>query len=42
MLGLAAILSLPHDVIDPYQPDRQIHLVYPILIDLITGSGIGQ
>ncbi len=26
VLGLAAILSLPHDVIAPYQPDQQIDL----------------
>ena len=34
--------GLPHDVIDPHQPDQQIELVYPILIDLITGSSAGQ
>ena len=33
--------GLPHDVIDPNQPDQQIDLVYPILIDLIEGSGAG-
>jgi hypothetical protein len=34
--------SLSHDVIDPYQPKQQIDPVYPILIELITGSDAGQ
>ena len=34
----AAELNLPHDVVDPRQPDAQVELVYPTLIDLITGS----
>ena len=34
--------GLPHDVIDRYQPDQQIDRVYPLLIDLITGSDAGQ
>lgn len=33
--------GLPHDVIDPRQPDQQIDLVYPILIDLITNGNGG-
>ncbi|HSG18621.1 MAG TPA: alpha/beta fold hydrolase [Anaerolineae bacterium] len=33
-----AELNLPHDVVDPRQPDARTELVYPILIDLITGS----
>ncbi len=34
--------GLPHDIIDPNQPDQQIGLVYPILIDLITGSKVDR
>ena len=30
-----ASLNLPHDLIDPTQPDQQIDVVYPRLIDLI-------
>ena len=29
-------LGLPHDVIDPTQPDQHIDIVYPQLIDLMT------
>lgn len=29
-------LGLGHDLIDPHQPDQQIELVYPVLIDLVT------
>ena len=28
-------LKLPHDLIDPTQPDQQIDIVYPCLVDLI-------
>jgi carboxylesterase len=30
-------LGLNHDLIDPQQPDQKIHLVYPIILNLITG-----
>lgn len=33
-----AELNLPHDLVDPRQPDAQTDLVYPILVDLIAGS----
>jgi esterase/lipase len=31
-------LRLPHDLIDPNQPEQQVELVYPILFDLIDGD----
>lgn len=31
-----AALGLPHDVIDPDQPDQQTEVVYPQLVDLIN------
>jgi pimeloyl-ACP methyl ester carboxylesterase len=31
-------LKLPHDIIDPHKPDQQIGLVYPLLIELMTGQ----
>jgi len=33
-----AELNLPHDVVDPRQPDAQTDLVYPTLLELITGE----
>ncbi len=30
-----ASLGLPHDLIDPNQPEQQVDLVYPVLIELI-------
>lgn len=30
--------DLPHDVVDPRQPDAQTGIVYPILIDLVDGA----
>ncbi|MCB0053971.1 MAG: alpha/beta hydrolase [Caldilinea sp.] len=34
----AAALDLPHDIIDPNQPDAQIEHVYPILVELVRGG----
>jgi carboxylesterase len=34
-----AEMHLGHDLIDPAQADQQIDLVYPQLIELVTGSG---
>ena len=34
--------GLSHDVVDPCQPEQRIDLVYPILIDRITGPDAGQ
>lgn len=31
-------LRLGHDLIDPAQPDARIDIVYPVLIDLVTGQ----
>jgi len=31
-----ASLELGHDLIDPAQPDQQVEIVYPTLIDLIS------
>ena len=33
--------GLPHDLIDPYQPEQRSDFVYPILIDLIEGPDAG-
>lgn len=33
-----ASLGLPHDLIDPSQPNLKTELVYPVLVDLITGQ----
>lgn len=30
--------AVPHDFIDPYQPDQQTELVYPVLLDLLQTS----
>jgi len=34
---LPATLGLPHDVIDPRQRIRRLDVVYPLLVDLVTG-----
>ncbi len=39
-----AALKLPHDLIDPNQPDQQVGLVYPVLLNLVVGdppAGVG-
>ncbi len=30
-------LDLPHDLIDPAQPDQQVEVVYPLLLELLQG-----
>ncbi len=40
-----ASLGLPHDLIDPAQPDQQTGVVYPVLLRLIVGeraTGVGS
>lgn len=31
--------KVPHDFIDPHQPDQQVDLVYPVLLKLLAGEG---
>jgi carboxylesterase len=33
---------LPHDLIDPNQPNQQVDLVYPVLVELIAGANSKQ
>ena len=36
----AAELGLPHDLIDPGNPEQNVALVYPVLLDLLERTGI--
>ncbi|MEZ4769589.1 MAG: hypothetical protein R2844_14305 [Caldilineales bacterium] len=36
-----AQLGLPHDVIDPNQTEQKVDEVYPVLVELITGTESG-
>jgi len=36
-----AEMKVPHDFIDPQQPDQQVERVYPVLLEIIRSSGAG-
>lgn len=34
-----AAFDLPHDIVDPNQPEAQVERVYPILVELVMEIG---